>query len=220
VIPTPKQVSGLTLWLDATDVTGTGTTPAPGILTTWVDKSGNGYNGTNVGNGTLAASPARVTFDGSSYYTTAYTDTPTAETGFVVCSTTSSQGTLVEIGGGTTLTGYRILYLYSPDSSVTLGENAVANLSLKTGVVRDGTKFLTSYTLGNSSSQVFLNGTGGAVGSWAVANSGTTSIGGDVNHSTGNFIGAIYEVLIYNSSLSTENRKFIESYLKNKWGTP
>ena len=41
------SVPGLQLWLDASDPLGTGAAPAEGAhLTTWADKSGNGYNGT------------------------------------------------------------------------------------------------------------------------------------------------------------------------------
>jgi hypothetical protein len=57
---TPRRVSGLQLWLDGADVNGNGTRFATGAsVSTWVDKSGNGYNATQ---GTSANQP---TYTGS-----------------------------------------------------------------------------------------------------------------------------------------------------------
>jgi hypothetical protein len=81
----PNQIVGLTLWLDGQDPLNTGAVPANGTaITTWSDKSGQGFNGTGVGNPTYV-SGGGISFNGSSqYYTTTYTATPRTETAFVV----------------------------------------------------------------------------------------------------------------------------------------
>jgi len=45
----PNQLSNCVLWLDATDVNGTGRNPATGTITSWTDKSGSGNNSTASG---------------------------------------------------------------------------------------------------------------------------------------------------------------------------
>ena len=52
----PPQYSNCVLWLDATDVNGTGTNPATGTITSWTDKSGSGNSSTgSAGTPTLTA---------------------------------------------------------------------------------------------------------------------------------------------------------------------
>jgi len=47
--PVPPTIPGLQLWLDASDPFGNGTVPANGAtLTSWIDKSSNAYNTTNL----------------------------------------------------------------------------------------------------------------------------------------------------------------------------
>ena len=45
----PPQYSNCVLWLDATDVNGTGRNPATGTITSWIDKSGSGNSSTASG---------------------------------------------------------------------------------------------------------------------------------------------------------------------------
>jgi len=45
----PTQYPNCVLWLDATDVNGTGTNPATGTITSWTDKSGSGNSSTGSG---------------------------------------------------------------------------------------------------------------------------------------------------------------------------
>jgi hypothetical protein len=46
------------------------------------------------------------------------------------------------------------------------------------------------------------------------------SVGRLGQYDGGYFQGDLFELIIYNSSLSTTNRQLIESYLRTKWGTP
>ena len=68
----PSQYSNCVLWLDATDVNGTGTNPATGTITSWTDKSGSGNSSTaSGGTPTLTANSLNgkpgVAFSGTSY---------------------------------------------------------------------------------------------------------------------------------------------------------
>jgi hypothetical protein len=68
----PPQYSNCVLWLDATDVNGTGTNPATGTITSWTDKSGSGNSSTaSGGTPTLTANSLNgrpgVAFSGTSY---------------------------------------------------------------------------------------------------------------------------------------------------------
>jgi len=59
-VPNPK------LWLDASDPLGTGTAPADGTqLTTWADKSGNGYDGSVPSSNQYSPCDPFVTYDAS-----------------------------------------------------------------------------------------------------------------------------------------------------------
>jgi hypothetical protein len=223
-VPPLPVMSGLTLWFDANDVTGTGVNPSAGGLATWVDKSGTGNNGTRVGSGALATNPNRVTFNGSSYYTTPYSSIPTAETIFVVSSTNSTTQ-MFQIGTGPPYgAGQHGRGIYMNVGNLYLTNYYTLNFAETTGVPSNGNPFLVSSVFGAGSSQVFINGVGGA----SVATSGfgavgpLTAIGGnpDPGLTTINFVGAIYEVIIYNRALSTNERQSMESYLRTKWGTP
>jgi hypothetical protein len=68
----PPQYSNCVLWLDSTDVNGTGRNPAPGTITSWTDKSGSGNSSTaSGGTPTLTANSLNgrpgVAFSGTSY---------------------------------------------------------------------------------------------------------------------------------------------------------
>jgi hypothetical protein len=224
VTPSLPVMAGLSLWFDANDVTGTGVNPSAGTLATWVDKSGSGNNGTRVGSGALATNPNRVTFNGSSYYTTPYTAIPTEETIFIV-SSTNSTAQMFQIGTGPPYgAGEHGRGVFMNNGSVTLTNYYIINFATTAGGATNGTPFLISTVFGAGSAQVFVNGSGGTTNS--VSNFGAsgplTAIGGEPNpnHTTVNFVGAIYEVIIYNRALSTTDRQSMESYLRTKWSLP
>lgn len=223
VTPSLPVMTGLTLWFDANDVTGTGVNPSAGTLASWVDKSGSGNTGTKVGNGTFATNPNRVIFDGSSYYTTPYTATPTAETIFIV-SSTNSTAQLFQIGTGPPYGGGqhgRGVFVFN--GSVTLTNYYVINFATTTGAPTNGTRFLITTVFGGGSAEIFLYGSG--AGANSVSNFGAsgplTSVGGipDPSQTTVNFVGAIYEVIIFNRALSTNERQSMESHLRTKWNS-
>ncbi|RYY98470.1 MAG: hypothetical protein EOO11_07980, partial [Chitinophagaceae bacterium] len=77
----PNTISGLRLWLDATDVYGNGSTPANGsAVTTWVDKSGNGSNAIATGTTNPVYRASAIGWAG----TIAFNRTQLVEAGFTV----------------------------------------------------------------------------------------------------------------------------------------
>ena len=93
------------MWLDAQDPLGTGATPTNGqTISSWVDKSGVGNNGTAIGTTpTYTLATRGVTFGGAGYYTTNFSASLTSETSFVVfnCPTlTNFQQLLASSSGG------------------------------------------------------------------------------------------------------------------------
>jgi hypothetical protein len=211
----PSGIPGCQLWLDAADPAGTGVLPSAGTLATWVDKSGNGRNGTGAGTvPSFALSPSRVTFGGSGYYNTTLTAMPTVETVFIVSSTTITI-TLFLIGG--TVIGSRTIYQVS--GSMTTNSDNVATYATQTGALTNGNMFVTGLTLSGGNSQMFVNGTGGTVvGGSTYSGSGTTQIGAIRSGAAATFNGAMNEILIYNTNLTTSQRQGVEGYLAWKWG--
>jgi hypothetical protein len=213
----PMWQSGLALWLDGADPLGTGLLPSAGTLATWVDKSGNGRNGTGVGTvPSFALSPSRVTFGGAGFYSTTLSAVPTAETVFFVSSTTST-AQITQIGCSISPTGGRGIFQLG--GSMTLTSYAVNGRATQTGALTTGVPFITSSVFSGGNSQMFVNGVGGTVaGSTSFTGGGTTNIGAFTSRLDIAFPGAIYEVIIFNNALSTSQRQGVETYLARKWG--
>jgi hypothetical protein len=65
---TPKQVSGLALWLDASDATTVRL--SNNNVTQWNDKSGNRYNATSIGSQFPTYSSNSIAFTGGQAFST------------------------------------------------------------------------------------------------------------------------------------------------------
>ena len=127
----PLSIAGCQMWLDGADPAGNGVIPANGAtVSTWVDKSGNGYNATAAPSrtaGTYSTSFRAVYFPTSTTgYITNYTAAPTNETMFVVFNNpTASYDNNILIGG---VQGARSLGAgYSGNGGQTVG--VVGNLN-------------------------------------------------------------------------------------------
>ena len=209
----PTSITGSILWLDGADPNGTGTTPAiNSSVTTWTDKSGSGNNAT----ATSAAKYSNngITFTSGNFYTmnVPYPETYTV---FLVSTNSSSSQSyfftrsagpgnspsFVQNYSGTTLEWYnnanRNTISSSPSSPF------LATVSYQNGGNTTGYYFGTqSYSV--TSTQTYTS-------------SPWTGIGG--SSATGNrFVGTMYELIFYNSVLSTTDRQKIEGYLAWKWG--
>ena len=219
----PLSVPGCQLWLDGADPAGTGTPPADGAtVSTWVDKSGNGYNATAAPSrtaGTYSTSFRAVNFPNSTTgYITNYSAAPTNETMFVVFNNPSPSGNNNILIGG--VSGARSLGAgYTAAGTGTVGNlNTQVVWLASTGTYTAGTTVFTTSQFTPSSNSVSLNGgtfsTGGAPGFTAGR---VTYLGVDATNPVYYYIGYAMEILFYNSVLTTTQRQTIETYLAKKW---
>lgn len=227
-------ITGLQLWLDAADPNNTGVTPSNGTAVgLWYDKSGNGNNAGRNGpsllvNTTGLNSKPAVAYTGSTFYTGNISITGTTVTCFVV-------GSFVNSGGGdqrfislaaTSQLDYdaaaRVVGINNQGSSPDL-----STYRSYTMVGRHthsySTPFIACSVYDGTNGYLFVNGVPGSQTA-SSASTGTFSISkyaiGDQVSPTGEIIrngGFVSEVLIYNTALTTFQRKEVEAYLSRKW---
>jgi len=223
----PLSIPGCQFWLDGADPAATGVTPSNGAtVSTWVDKSGNGYNATAAPSrtaGTYSTSFRAVNFPTSTTgYITSYSAAPTNETMFVVFNNPSpSQANNILIGG---VQGARSLGAGHTNPG---GTGSVGNLNTQVnwlastggGTYTSGTTVLTTSQFTTSTNTISLNGgtaaSGGAPGFTAGR---VTYLGVDATNGSYYYVGYAMEILFYNSVLNTTQRQSIEGYLARKWG--
>ena len=216
----PTSIPGCALWLDGADPTGTGVAPANGAtVSTWMDKSGNGRNASGGVSPTYNSSQKAITFNGSSWLTTSYSSVPTNETTFIVYQTTSAAlANNCFMIGPTNIGGRLILSVNENDGfglSFKIGSYGVANGSRI--VQNQNQMYIGTITVASTTSYVYLNGTQGPSSTLTYSGTGTTQIGTAASGS-GIYIGYIYEIVIYNTNLTTPQQQQIEGYLASKWG--
>jgi hypothetical protein len=229
----PTKLDGLKFWVDASD---SSTLFTDSTLTTlavadgdpiggWKDKSGLGLNLTqsdslykpslkfsrqNGRNGINFSEKAMKT---------AIATAITSPTIFVVAKNTTYTNVVPYIFDNPT-TNNLSLYTAQSDSKLYFDAGTTLGSSNATTL---GTAFQTTLKLNNprTSSELRINAisTIGSVGNnnWAGFTLGSP---GHNNASIYKLNGDIYEVLVYNSPLSSSNVLLVEAYLKTKWGTP
>jgi hypothetical protein len=221
----PTQLTGLSVWLDATDPLGTGTAPANGTsITTWADKSSSGNPATSAGTTpTFNSTSNAVVFGGAGYYNTNYSASLSNESLFVVYrKDTASQEEAGLIGqnadGGRFFaarnTNFRLeASAYNsvsgsvgPTNSITLNSTFIAELITTSGTQ---TTFVTGGSQGTSVSVTYTAGRTSKVG---------VGFNAGVPRTTQYLTGSIYEVNGYTTSLTPFDRQKVEGYLAWKWG--
>jgi hypothetical protein len=231
----PTQIPGCQLWLDAADSTSVvGTSP----VTAWNDKSGNGYSLTTSG-----GTPQYVNYGPgySIYLNNSYLATPTiagsvnlANYTFFIVSLSQTAVTNQTAFSSATPGVYN--YNGSNDISFFIDADfanqrtrfysagTVITNSVPTTTIAQPLNLM-SYTgtaLGAMAS--WLNGNTGATATSIARGSATTtfSAGGNWNLSSwqtyANVVCNLYEVIIYNTALTTNQRQKVEGYLAWKWG--
>ena len=223
----PTQISGCQLWLDGADPAGTGILPANGeTVSTWVDKSVNGYNATAAPSrtaGTYSTSFRAVNFPTSTTgYITNYSAAPTNETMFVVFNNPSASfNNNILIGG---VQGARSLGAGHTNPG---GSGSVGNLNTQVawlvstggGTYTLGTTALVTSQFTTSTNTISLNGgtaaSGGAPGFTAGR---VTYLGVDATNGSFYYVGYAMEIIFYNSLLNTTECQQVEGYLAWKWG--
>jgi len=240
--------TGMTLWLDASDVNGNGVQPSAGPLTTWKDKSGAGNNATTMPGAIVTYAPI---LSGSATGSILFVPDPTRPR---IGGMQLPNGTLTRDSNSFTI--FTVFTSARPGSMagsiISADElNASANSFRvycehfvgKIGVVPYATtnnlaevqtQTTTSTTFSNrtlltitynSSTrvlQVYVNGNTDV--SYTYTNSVTAWSA--ANHLIANsdqykqpLYGSIYEIVGFNSTLlPTESRRLVETYLTNKWG--
>ena len=244
---TPKLISGCVLWLDGMDISTlfqdtAGTTPITTngqTVALWKDKSGSTDNGTQstAGNRPTYSSNSVVFSSASSQYLTMSTPstlpsgaTPTGTYFFISKLTTGTNLQALFMYGPTTLTtGANFQFYYNtPSSQLTID-------TFSTGVTSDSTNALNATVI--FSSTISNSGGTGTITGWRNSNSfgpityttasmtsqkgfiGVTQTGrGTSGTNAYYFNGNIYEIIFYNTVLSTSQRQQVEGYLAWKWG--
>ena len=227
----PTQISGCTLWLDATDPNANGVPPANGAtLSTWVDKSGNARNATVAAGkiaGIYSTSNKAVNFAASNTgYVTSYTAAPSLETMFVVFNNPSPSGNNNMVIGGPQ--GARSLSGGYAGGGAGVGAVSYLNnqitwtgmASMPASTYTSGSTVIITGQVNGLTTSISQNG--GTIYSNTTASAftaGTTTyLGTDYYSSNYYYIGYEMEVIFYNSLLSLSQRQQVEGYLAWKWG--
>lgn len=231
----PTNISGLTVWYDLSD--STSVTLTSGLVSAVADKSGNNRNLTSYTAGTRPGyvSSQALTFNGAQYmYNDMGYTMPINRTMFAVVTLYQLDPPASSAGSG--LMGFEYL---GSDNFDTVGYNENSSRKWQfessggvhnvVGTVNEtlaNTRLLISSVQGSNDFRIYRNGALYLSGSQTAFNTETRFILGQ-RHGTqtggagnGFWYGTVSEVMAYNSSLNDTDRTTVETYLKNKWGTP
>jgi hypothetical protein len=215
--PTPTDVAGCTLWLDAADATTV--TLSGSSVTQWNDKSGLVNHASGGVSPTYDRTTNAVVFNGTTHYLTSpQSASLTTETLFMVGTLTGSTAsgnyhTLV----ASSLNGGRHLFTNATGLNVN-SQNVAPGPLGGTFSANQRTLFQYGRDLTNTVT-LLLNGSSVATASLAAYTASlTTWIGRWPGTTTDNWQGSIHELIIYDKTLSKSERQFIEGYLAQKWG--
>jgi len=220
----PQSIPGLQLWLDGADrssmvFSGTSTT-----ITRWNDKSGNGLHGTATGTPTYTANAlnglgAPALNSNANFFTTpTFIISPTVGTPsiFMVMNQTAYSGS----GNSDFFVAsdwQRIDFLGQGgafNAAVTM--NGGAQTPINATTTRNNPTLLSFVVTTASGGVGYANGTFTATSGSAggrLLSTDTYLIGGGPG-----FVGVIYEVIVFNNTVSTSQRQQVEGYLAAKWG--
>lgn len=218
----PTDLSGLQLWLDASDAASI--TQTAGAVSQWSDKSGSGNHFTQTvasyqpttGTRTLNGLNA-LDFDGSddkldspsAYYSTIPQGNSTS---FVVCQRDLSTGTMRLLS--TTGTKWSFRYtgsvhgFYHGDLQPNASKSITANTSQHLLIGQRESNNIRAYY------------DGGTPATNTNATNPTSIYELKLSHNDSHFNGLISEVLTYNRALTSAEMNQIGQYLSAKWGTP
>jgi len=220
---TPIDIPGCVLWLDGADassVTGTST------VTAWRDKSGNGRN-LGVGSGTTTYASNGVTLSNSYMFVTSAVDLTNFTVFIVAKSNTATNNQVVFIGRPNSTFDYTSsdgfgFYMDYQSSIRFFGNNTGTQLINVSTTTTNAQIF--SFTSGSTLISGWINAASITGASGLAARTSTAqgfAIGASWSGSAYNTINAtatIYEIVVYNTSLTNVQRQAVEGYLAHKWG--
>ena len=226
----PRAISSLVLWLDGVDPAGNGVIPANGAtVSTWADKSGNGYNAAATGTSTYLTGGG-VNFTGSSYFLNqTFSQNLSQRSIFIVFQeTTNTQfaGVLTIIptpNSGNDQSTTNGLSSETTSNSLFFVGNSTGYQS-QIGNANPLPKAIYYDSMNGTIGSGFLNGTN-ATNVTASYTAGTCSgygLGGRWQGGSMSGLyrlnGVIFEIMYFNSPLGLSDRRNIEGYLAQKWG--
>lgn len=209
----PTDISGCAVWLDGAD--STAMTFSGANIVQWLDKSGNGRHGSNVGTGnptlgtTVTTGRRTVVMSGSNYFrlSNASTLSVTSASYFVQAYATGSNRTLLSFWNNERILGPT--YYWDNATSFSLSPYAWSNTNAVLSVIENSASNCTGHFNGNALTPISYKA--------AVANSNVIL---GAHWSLDNFwLGNIQEVILYDVALTPGQRQQVETYLTNKWGT-
>ena len=207
----PTSITGLQIWVDATDVNGDGTAYNNNTtVSTWVNKSSSGIF---VKQTTSSNQPTYlnngIVFDNKKGFTTTYNPVIT-ETVFAVLTYTDNVNPMYILYP--TIAGNRSLSIQTSKLTTTTTSGGLSNGHIPASNI-------TLITTLNNATNIFhyINGNSNSGGtSGTVPHTGTTNIGTDNTYTAG-LVGTINELIIYNTGLSATDKSNVEAYLIKKW---
>jgi Concanavalin A-like lectin/glucanases superfamily len=216
----PKNITGCTLWLDGSDPAGTGTPPSNGAtVSTWVDKSGGGNNGS--GSGSYSSSGSNIVFNNTPYTlpTGTYISGSGSYTIFSIQSTNNPSGIEYFFSFGPITSAQHLSFPHAGSPSPYLSWNG--NDYSFTYSMTSGRSFIAvnSYNVSSNYKYGYINGSLDGSMAPAVARNTATSpntLGVGPNNYPLN--GTLSELIIFSSFLTTTQQQQVEGYLAWKWG--
>ncbi|TXG80761.1 MAG: hypothetical protein E6R13_07620 [Spirochaetes bacterium] len=228
--------NGVSAWFDASDLStlfqdNTGLTPITSDAQTiglWKDKSGNSNNALQVTAGSrpiykiaIQNSKSGIQFTGTQHIDTIQTFNPFSLTLFVAAKRNATVGATMgiisltdSVSGGSRVSfpGSNVLNARVASSSVT---------AATTGTVLANIGFVGGMAIDTTNVTVLLNAESVNATHSASSANRIIRIGGlNVNTTASLFGGNIYEILMYNSKLSSTDITATINYLNTKWALP
>jgi hypothetical protein len=217
---TPRQISGLGLWLDSTD-SSTFSFSSGSNISQWRDKSGSNHFSLTSGTTTTILDNGRtvVNFPSSAIMSSANQITFTTSSAFYIVSRLTSIGgsglgmllgfTNIANGGGS-----------GGDFSIRFSTSGLYGTAAQVGNGQDfanGAYYINGTLNPSFGSDVYVN-VYSIIGTVAPATGGTSFLTLSSSFMSRFFIGYIAEFLYYPAGVTSTQRQQIESYLAQKWG--
>jgi hypothetical protein len=223
----PRMIPCNVLWLDGADPSSL-TLSGTNVLR-WRDKSGRGYDASSVGTPTYVSDKLNgyggillTTTNGWMIGSSPLTGSNFS--GFVVADMSANAGndgrilSLGTIGTQDFDSTLRSSFIIRTGSTAQIRTFRAGNQLGVANIVYNQ-PFVAGSIFTGSSNTVYRDGSAGTTvassGSFGFCNYG---LGKDPGITTGRHAGHIYEVLLYQDTLSTQTRQAVEGYLASKWG--